>query len=222
MTDPASNLPRRSFLGGAAAAALGLAAAPALGAVVHGAARASTGNPDAWLEALTGKHRSIVDMPGFNDGLPQLHILNYLNTYNTAYNVPDRDINVVGTLYGSTTLLAANDAMWAKYRLGELLDVKGADGTPATRNPWRTEVTALGMTFAAASMEALQRRGVLYIACNNALNFFTGTIAQARGLAAATVDADVRANLLPGVVVVPAMVIAIEKAQVHGLAYRRE
>lgn len=222
MTEPASNLPRRSFLGGAAAAALGLAAAPALGAVVHGAVTSSTGNPDAWLEALTGKHRSIVDMPEFHDGLPPVHILNYLNTYNTAYNVPDSDINVVGTFYGSTTLLAANDAMWAKYRLGELVGVEGADGTPATRNPWRTSVNALGMTLAPASIEALQRRGVLFIVCNNALNFFTGTIAQARGLDRAAVDADVRANLLPGVVVVPAMVIAIERAQAHGLAYRRE
>lgn len=222
MIEPASNLPRRSFLGGAAAAALGLAAAPALGAVVHGTVTSSARNPDAWLEALTGKHRSIVDMPGFNDGLPPVHILNYLNTYNTAYSVPDSDINVVGTFYGSTTLLAANDAMWAKYRLGELVGVEGADGTPATRNPWRTEVKALGMTIAPAGIESLQRRGVLFIVCNNALNFFTGTIAQARGLAAATVDADVRANLLPGVVVVPAMVIAIERAQAHGLAYRRE
>ncbi|HUG27610.1 MAG TPA: hypothetical protein VMK53_04870 [Gemmatimonadales bacterium] len=222
MTEPASQLPRRSFLGGAAAAALGLAAAPALGAVVHGTVRTSSRNPDAWLEALTGKHRSIVDMPEFNDGLPPVHILNYLNTYNTAYNVPDGDINVVGTFYGSTTLLAANDAMWAKYRLGELLNEHLPDGSHWTRNPWRPEVNALGMTLAPASLEALQRRGVLFIVCNNALNFFMGTIAQARGLDRAAVDADIRANLLPGVVVVPAMVIAIERAQAHGLAYRRE
>ena len=222
MTEPANGLPRRSFLGGAAAAALGLAAAPALGAVVHGTVRASSGNPDAWLDALTGKHRSIVDMPGFNDGLPPVHILNYLNTYNTAYNVPDGDINVVGTFYGSTTLLAANDAMWAKYRLGELLGEQAPDGSPWIRNPWRTEVTTLGMTLAPASLEALQRRGVLFIVCNNALSFFFGSIAQARGVDRAAVEADIRANLLPGVVVVPAMVIAIEKAQVHGLAYRRE
>jgi intracellular sulfur oxidation DsrE/DsrF family protein len=224
MTEPSSHLPRRSFLGGAAAAALGLAVAPSLGSVVHGqgGARASASNPDAWLEALTGKHRTIVDMPEFHDNLPPVHILNYLNTYNTAYNVPDSDINVVGTFYGATTLLAANDAMWAKYQLGELLNEHRPDGSHWTGNPWRTEVNALGMTLAPASLEALQRRGVLFIACNNALNFFTGTIAQARGLNAAAVDTDVRANLLPGVVVVPAMVIAIEKAQAHGLAYRRE
>lgn len=222
MIEPASNLPRRSFLGGAAAAALGIAVAPSLGAVVHAQGAASSRNPDAWLDGLTGRHRCIVDMPDFHDGLPPVHMLNYLNTYNTGYNVPDSDINLVGTFYGTTTLLAANDAMWAKYRLGELLGQNAADGSPWTRNPWRTEVRALGMTIAPASIEALQGRGVLFIACNNALNFFTGNIAQVRGLDRATVDADVRANLLPGVVVVPAMVIAIERAQARGLAYRRE
>ena len=73
-----------------------------------------------------------------------------------------------------------------------------------------------------AGLAALQRRGVLFIACNNALTFFYDLIAEARQLDAATVGADIRANLLPGVVVVPAMVIAIEKAQGRGLAYNRQ
>lgn len=222
MTEPASNLPRRSFLGGAAAAALGLAAAPGLGSVVHGAVRVPSAHPDAWLDGLTGRHRMLYDFPDFNDGLPALHMLNYLNTYNSAYNVPDSDLNVVGTFYGSTTLLAANDAMWAKYRLGEMLGLQGPDGNPWTRNPWRTEVPALGMMFAPASIEALQRRGALFIVCNNALAFFFGSVAQARGADRAAVEADIRANLLPGVVVVPAMVIAIEKAQAHGVSYKKE
>lgn len=222
MTAPSSTLPRREFLGGAAAVALGVAAAPMLGAVRPGTAAAQPANPDAWLDRLTGRQRVIVDMPEFNNGLPPVHMLNYLNTYNTAYNVPDSDINQVGTFYGSTTLVAANDAMWAKYRIGELLDQRGPDGSHWTRNPWRTEVHALGMAIAPASLEALQRRGTLFIVCNNALGFFFGAIAQARGADRAAVEADIRANLLPGVVVVPAMVIAIERAQARGLAYRRE
>ena len=36
------------------------------------------------------------------------------------------------------------------------------------------------------------------------------------------IEADIRANLNPGVVVVPAMVIAIEKAQTAGIRYNRQ
>lgn len=219
MTASNASLPRRTFLGGAAAAALGVASAPGLLGALPAATPAAD---DGWLDRLTGKYRMLYDMPDFGDGIPPLHMLNYINTYNTAFNVPDSDINVVGTFYGNTTLLAANDAMWAKYRLGEMLELNDASGAPWTRNPWRTTVSALGMSIAPASIEALQRRGALFIVCNNALSFFIGAVASARGADQAAVNTDIRANLLPGVVVVPAMVIAIQQAQGRGLAYKRE
>ena len=39
---------------------------------------------------------------------------------------------------------------------------------------------------------------------------------------AADIEAALRANLLPGVTIVPAMVIAIEKAQEAGLSYNKQ
>ncbi len=219
MTRPGHFVPRRGFLGRAAAAALGLAAAPR---VLQASLGQQAAQHDRWLDRLTGTHRTLFDMPAWNDGLPMVHILNYMNTYNSAYGVRDSDINVVGTFYGATTLAAANDAMWARYRLGELLDLKDPAGAHWTRNPWRAVVYAEGLTIPDASTEALQRRGALFIACNNALTFFFDVIAGARQANRATVESDIRANLLPGVVVVPAMVIAIEKAQGKGLAYNRQ
>ena len=38
----------------------------------------------------------------------------------------------------------------------------------------------------------------------------------------ADIEADLKANLLPAVTIVPAMVIAIEKAQVAGIKYNRQ
>lgn len=216
-----TTVPRRGFLGRAATAILALTAGPrVLGAAAPAAGGA--GGPDDWLDGLTAPNRQFFDMPVVDDGLPLVHIVNYLNTYNSAYGVADADINAIGGLYGYTTLFAANDAMWAKYRIGELLDVKDKAGAHPTANPWRTSVHALGMDLPGASIEALQKRGTLFILCNNALNFFIGQVASVRGLDAAAVGADIRANLLPGVVIVPAMVIAIQKAQDKGIAYNRQ
>ena len=222
MNTPRFPVPRRGFLARTAAAALAVMAGPRLLSAERALGSVQQPDHDRWLDGLRGQHRCLFDMPAFDDGLPAVHILNYLNTYNTAYNVPDAQINTVGTFYGQTTLLAANDAMWAKYRLGELLDQRDPQGAPWARNPWRTEVRALGMTIAPASIEALQRRGTLFIACNNALNFWYGQVAAARQAEVAAVSAEIGRNLLPGVVVVPAMVIAIEKAQARGLAYNRQ
>jgi intracellular sulfur oxidation DsrE/DsrF family protein len=209
MSDTSQGVPRRGFLGRTAAALMGLGATPRFLGAAPGIA-APQGDPDAWLRRLTAQHRILFDMPEFGAGIPALHILNYLNTSNAAYATRDTDINVVGTFHGSTTMLAANDA------------TNDPAGTPWTRNPWRTVVHALGREFPAASIEALQRRGVLFIVCSNALDLYSGIIAGARSLEAAAVNSDIRANLLPGVVVVPAMVVAVERAQKAGLAYRRE
>lgn len=217
-----SPVPRRGFVGRLLAAAAGVVAAPRIGLAAGLVDAAGQPDHERWLTNLRAPHRCLFDMAQFDDGLPLVHILNYLNTYNTAYQVPDAQINTVGTFYGGTTMAAANDATWARYRLGELLDLRDPQGNHWTRNPWRTEVHALGMTIAAAGIEALQRRGTVFIACNNALMFYFGRIAAARGLTPAQVETDIRANLLPGVVVVPAMVIAIEKAQQAGVSYNKQ
>ena len=177
---------------------------------------------DAWLAALKGKHRQLFDAPASAGGIPLVHVMNYYNTYNSAYGVPDSDINGVLTFYGSTTFHGLSDAMWAKYRLGEFLGEKDAAGEPLTVNPWRTAPTVVGMTLPQASIEALQKRGATFIICNNALTIFSGLVAKARGLEPGAVYEDMRANILPSVTLVPAMVIAIEKAQAAGLAYHRQ
>ena len=177
---------------------------------------------DNWLKGLQGKHRQFFDSPSANGGIPLVHIMNYYDTYNSAYGIPDGDIDAVGTFYGSTTFHALNDAMWAKYQLGEFLKETAPSGQPATANPWRTAPVVLGMNLAPASIEALQKRGATFIVCNNVLTIFSGLLAQARGLDAKVVYADLRANILPGVELVPGMVVAVEQAQRAGLSYHRQ
>lgn len=187
------------------------------------AAEGLTAANDAWLDRIDGKYRQLFDSPAPGGGIPLVHILNYYDTYNKAYNVPDKDIDAIGTFYGSTTFYGLNDAMWAKYRLGEFLDTKDpATGQFATANPWATAPVILGMTLPQASVPALQKRGATFILCNNALTIFSGALAQARGLDAQAVYADLKANMLPGVVLVPGMVVAIEKAQQRGISYHRQ
>ena len=177
---------------------------------------------DNWLKGLSGKYKQFFDFPSTNGGIPLVHMLNYYDTYNKAYGVPDRDIDAVGTFYGSTTFHALNDAMWAKYQLGEFLKENDPSGQPATANPWRTAPVVLGMNLAPASIESLQKRGATFIVCNNALTIFSGMLAQARGLDPKVVYDDLRANILPGVELVPGMVVAIEQAQRAGLSYHRQ
>ena len=176
-----------------------------------------------WLDGLKAKHRQFFDAPAPAGGIPLVHVMNYYDTYNKAFGVKDADIDAVLTFYGSTTFHGLNDAVWAKYALGEFLEIVDPNtGKPATVNPWRNAPVVLGLTLPQASIEALQKRGATMILCNNALGIFSGLLAKKRGLDATVVYEDLKANILPGVELIPGMVVAVEQAQRAGLAYHRQ
>jgi hypothetical protein len=186
-------------------------------------ASASIEPSNHWLKGLTAKHRQFFDAPAPAGGIPLVHVMNYYDTYNKAFGVKDADIKAVLTFYGATTFYGLNDAAWAKYQLGEFLDTNDpATGKPATSNPWRAAPVILGMTIPTASLESLHKRGATLILCNNALTIFSGLLAQKRGLDAKAVYEDLKANILPGVDLIPGMVVAVEQAQRAGLSYHRQ
>ena len=229
-----SATPRRGFLGrvfGAAAAA----------SLTRGAA-AQEASADGWLRDVKGTHRCLFDFPQHKNGLPLLHILNFLNTYAGVYKASAGEASAVGTFYGlggqASIPLAFNDAMWVKYGLGEYTGLKDSSGKAYTRNvlarPTANDVhllseavqapviPALGGAMAGLGIENLQKMGAKFLLCANALGGWCLEL-EARGKGKAPeIEKELRSNLLAGVVIVPAMVIAIEKAQESGIRYNRQ
>ena len=229
---------RRRFLGRmfGAAAAGSLAFSPARAAAVQ------ESGADAWIAGVKGSHRCLFDFPQHKNGIPLLHILNYLNTYSAAYKTGANQVGAVGTFYSvgtqSSISLAFNDAMWAKLALGAYTGLKDADGRPYTRNVFNRPtaqdahllmqaidlpaIPALAGAVPAMGIESLQKMGTTFLLCANALSVWCLEL-EARGKGtAASLEPELRANLLPGVTIVPAMVIAIEKAQGAGIRYNRQ
>lgn len=224
--------PRRGFLGRVLGAAAALTTfrimAPPL---------AEAQSDSAWLKEVPGKARCFFDCPQHMNGVGLLHILNYLGAY------PAGQAGVASSFYGvgpaSSLALGFNDAMWAKYGLGELLGLKDASGRPYTRNLFASmtkdeahvvaarmgippTIAMLGQAAPALSIPSLQKMGTKFLICNNALGLWTLELeARGKGTAAA-IDTDLRANVLPGVTIVPAMVQAIEQAQTAGFSYNRQ
>jgi intracellular sulfur oxidation DsrE/DsrF family protein len=234
---------RRGFIGrllGAVAAA-GFIGTGTIEAQEKKAAAPAAG-PDAWIQEVKGTHRCLFDFPQHKNGTPLLHILNYLNTYKEAYKTAPGGVGAVGTFYAignqSSIALAFNDAMWAKYNLGDYLGLKDASGKPYTRNVFNRftkddahllgqayqlpNIPELGEMVPGLSIENLQKMGTKFLLCNNAFGAWTLEL-QARGKGRAdALQKELMANLLPGVTPVPAMVIAIEKAQAAGIRYNRQ
>ena len=65
--------------------------------------------------------------------------------------------------------------------------------------------------------------GTKFLLCANALGDLVPRARSAEARARRPdIEKELRANLLPGVTIVPAMVIAIEKAQEAGIRYNRQ
>jgi hypothetical protein len=220
---------RRGFLERLGAAALALAGAPMV-AEATGRGPQGQADPDAWIKTLTGKHRQFFDAPLHNNGVPLVLLYNFLNTYARAYGAQPGEVNAVLSCYGApgtpaSILWGWNDAIWAKYRVSELVGLKDAGGASLTRNvfydPRAGDPVLMNGTATHASLKNVMGMGATVLMCNNSLmgwcRYMEG---QGRGKAA-DLEADIRANLIPGVTMVPAMVIAINKGQAAGLTYIR-
>jgi intracellular sulfur oxidation DsrE/DsrF family protein len=215
--------PRRGFLAGVGALAVGLAGAGSLEAAP---AAGSPGDNDKWLDKLNGKYRQLFDFNAHQDGVPLIHIHNYIETLKSAYAAAPGEINAVGTFYGGTTPLAWNQVIWAKYKIGAALSITDPETkAPVARNwfyqPKKTDPVFFNGMLADASIESLLKRGATFIMCNNAFRLWTGRLAGMGLGKAEDIAADIMANLVPGVQVVPAMVIAVGQAQKRGLTYMR-
>lgn len=203
-----SPTPRRGFLGRATAAMLGLAAAPSL---LRGLHREAVAADEAWLQGLTGKHRQFFDVASPRDGRALARVVNFLDAYVEAYAMKDSDLNAVVGAHSGGLALLFNDAIWSKYELGKRHSENDPlTSAPAVRNPY-----GQGSAFSVAT---LQKRGARFIACARSIRRLSAELAREGGRAD-EIRAELEANLLPGVTSVPAMVVAINRAQEAGLTY---
>ena len=221
---------RRRFLG----TMIGAAAAVPV-ARMGVAAAAESGGPDGWLAGMTGKHKCLFDFPQHKKGAGLVHMLNFTATYQAAYGVAPSDVSMIGTFYSvgpeSSIPMGFNDAMWTKYRFGEYLNLNDPKtGKPATRNLfYKTmdgdEVPRVGPLgpFPDAAIAAMQEKsGATFLMCQNAAIALGMDLARLGHGEAEPITSELLSNVLPGVQVVPAMVIAIEQAQAAGISYNKQ
>ncbi|HEX6575120.1 MAG TPA: hypothetical protein VF042_09115 [Gemmatimonadaceae bacterium] len=209
-----SELPRRRFVTRAAAAFAALSAGFASTAhAVEPALDGDDSEHDAWMTGIKAKHRQFFH--GLDLGeRPMLMAGNFLDAYRDAYGAkPDEARAVIG-VHGSALAIAFNDAAWTKYGFGKnanLID-------PATKEP---AVRNLYATGGPLSVDTLQKRGVVFLACNTALRLLSTSVAKARNESYESVYEDLKSSRLPGIILVPAMVVAVNRSQEAGFTYLR-
>jgi intracellular sulfur oxidation DsrE/DsrF family protein len=209
-TNTSDAVVRRSFLARLAGVGTALAGIVALPSTSIAQSQSAPTHPaDAWLDDLKGQHKSIFDCTSVeNGGMGWTFARNFL-TANTGpiYGLKDADIDAIVCVRHSASVFGFNDAMWAKYKLGESQKVNDG-GTPATKNPNANVASDLA------------KRGVIVAVCGMATTRIARTVAGAAGMSPADVEADLKANLVTSTArVVAAGVIVTNRAQEKGFTY---
>lgn len=216
MSDRNSETPsrRRDFLAQVGAGTVALLGTPAL----LGAESLLSAAPmdDKWLDNLKGRYRQYYDATSVNSGFALAYAMNWLDTMKSAYNVTDKDLNAVIGFRHFSIPVAYDDAVWAKYKLGEFAQLNDPKtNAPATRNIYMNPKQG-DLMFPGMAIDKLTPRGVTFVVCNVAHTVISGMLGQKMGVAPDVAKADFDKGLLPGFSLVPSGVLAVHRAQEKG------
>lgn len=239
---PPRPTPRREFLGQIAASAIvlaGTACAAPVAATQTAAAPAPTPSPpppavpthwdDSWATRLTAKHKAVFDMPEIQDSPAIFHAAIWLEGLHAALGAAPSDAQAVIVIRHAGVIAAFNDAIWSKYELGKLRKVKDdSTGKWAVRNPVASQApTKPGASPPRPSsadrpgddLGWFAQYGHTLLACNIATVGMSYVLAEkTKGQQPAIYD-ELKANLIPGVVLQPSGVYAVNRAQEAGCTF---
>jgi intracellular sulfur oxidation DsrE/DsrF family protein len=197
---------------GAAAMAAGVTPAEAQSAGIDPTWQPSRHAQDDWLDQIPGKHRFIFDTTnpqGVNSAL--LFATNYFLANRSGYGLQDSDLAVVIVARHASTPFAYNDAIWGRY--GTPISAQAENFVdPRTREPAKVNVYG-------ARVEALVKRGVHLAVCQMASRAYAGAIARATGGNTDSIYEEIVQNLLPNSHMVPAGIVAVNRAQERGYTF---
>lgn len=208
---------RRSFLSklGLGAGVLGAAAVGSPTALAQESAegrwKPARHSQDDWLEKIPGQHRFVFDTTT-PDGLALgfQFAANYFTANHEAYGLEDHDLAVVMVARHKSTSFGYNDAMWAKY--GKQFSEQAGFSDPKTKQPPTANLYA-------ERMSELTKKGVHFAVCQMSSRRIANAIAQATGGEAESILKELAANLVANARIVPAGIVAVNRAQERGYTF---
>jgi hypothetical protein len=230
----ATATPRREFLGQSAASAVVLAGAacstPAAAAQMATAAAPARGGvsstqawDDSWFSKLTARHKAVFDSPEVeeNSTLGFNHAPRYIQGMYDALGATPRDVQTVVVVRHKSIGFAFNDAMWEKYAIGEIAKVKSGEAW-ATKNPVaHARANATNADRPQSNIEWMIAHNHFVLGCDLATQGLASQIADRTKGTMKTIYEELKANVVPGVILQPNGIYAVHRAQEAGCTFIR-
>jgi hypothetical protein len=180
---------------------------------------------DEWLDKPGTKHRLVFDTTtpdGFGEALAFAG--NYIRVNQSDYSVPNNELAVVIIVRHRSTPFGYNDAIWAKY--GTALAAQAKFEDPKSKaapkaNVYNSEDYASLLPNRNTTLDVLFKQGVQLGVCSVATRAYAATVAAAVGGNVDTINSELIANLAGNSRMVPAGIVAVNRAQEHGYSLVR-
>jgi hypothetical protein len=213
---------RRSLLSGlgAAVAAFALGSRTARAQAPAARFQAARHQQDEWLNALPGVHRTFIDcatVSGAGEGVLYANNLYVANA--SGYKLAERDLAIVVCLRHFGTVFAYNDAIWSKYGkpMSDLVQFTDPKTKQApTTNLLNSADYGFTLPNLGNTIPSVVKRGTQFAVCDMATTFISGQVAAAVKANPQEVYKEFAANLIPNSHLVPAGVVAVNRAQEYG------
>jgi hypothetical protein len=221
---------RRSFLsrlsagiGAFAAVAGGATAGFAQSGPPAGGFQPARHDKDDWYDQIPGKHRMIFDTTtpdGLGDAIA--FASNYMRVNRNDYGLQNSDLAVIVIARHRSTGFGYNDSIWSKY--GVPMSARAQFTDPKTKqapkiNVYNAADYGTALTNRGTTLESLLKQGAVLGVCSVATRGIAGAIAEATGQKTDDVFNELAANLVPNGRLVPAGIVAVNRAQEHGYTF---
>jgi intracellular sulfur oxidation DsrE/DsrF family protein len=216
---------RRSFLSNIGVAASAAGATFAAGATraraqttADGRWQAARHPQDDWFDQLPGKHRFFFDTTTPDALADAIQFAgNYYTANKDRYGLEHAELAVVVGMRHRSAPFAFNDAMWAKY--GVTLAKRAQFTDPKTKEMPKVNFytpVAPAAPARARGLAGLMALGVQFAICNLSTYAIAGLIADATDQKTDDVYKEITANLIDRARLVPAGIVAVNRAQERG------
>ena len=164
-----------------------------------------------WPGRLKVGHRQVVDAYELNSGFPLAFAYTFL--------VPNEAAAAVVVLRHGAFPIALNHAMWAKYKIGDAFKITDPETkAPAVKNPFFQPKPGV-LPVDDMAVDRLLGRGVVFGACNIALQVQSKMLAGNAGVSAEDAAKEWAANVIPGIAIIPSGTWGVTRAQEAGCTY---
>jgi hypothetical protein len=219
---------RRAFLeklgAGALLAALPLSSSGASEFIPREASGASDPWDLSWTERVTGKYRTVFDVPEIESGYGVWRASVWKNQYVDVLKASPKDCSPVVVMRHNGIALAMNQKFWDEYSLGKEKAVKhpvteqATDRNPVLLSSARNEQPA---AFDAFALDKFIANGGIALACDLAFADMVALVVKKHESSPEAARQSALSMLVPGVILQPSGVFAAVRAQDVGCKYVR-